>query len=106
MSAAAGASLSRLGTFRRGSPLIPPYKLPYIAMKKTSVYLTEREIARLERLSRDLGLSQAELIRRAIAGFMAEPATDRRFAIEGVGEGPGDSVADHREEDLLRGFGR
>jgi predicted transcriptional regulator len=73
-------------------------------MKKTSVYLTEREVARLERLSRDLGRPKAELIREAIATYDPEPP-DRNFRLAGAGEGPGDSIADYTEEELLEGFG-
>lgn len=81
-----------------------PYTVPYIVMKKTSVYLSEREVARLERLSRDLGRPKAEIIREAIATYEPGPP-DRQFRSFGAGEGPGDSVADYTEEELLEGFG-
>ena len=74
-------------------------------MKKTSVYLTDVEIERLERLSRIEGVSQAAIIRKAIAGYLPAGRGDRDFAMSGVGQGPGDSVADHPEEELLKGFG-
>jgi predicted transcriptional regulator len=73
-------------------------------VKKTSVYLTEREEARLERLSRALGRTKAAIIREAIATYEPVPP-DREFRMAGAGHGPGDSVADLTEEELLDGFG-
>lgn len=78
--------------------------VPYIALKKTSVYLTDAERARLAWLAERERVSQAHVIRSAIAAYEPRRA-DRRFAGLASGEGPGDSVADIPEEDLLRGFG-
>jgi predicted DNA-binding protein len=75
-------------------------------MKKTSVYLSEEDVRRLGLLARDEGRSQAEIIRRAIASYVPERKPDRNFAMDGVGEGPGDSIADIPEEEYLKGFGR
>lgn len=73
-------------------------------MKKTSIYLREQDIRRLYDLSRRTGRSQAEVVREAIAAY--EPSHDRSFAIFADEEhGPGDSVADHDEDELLDGFG-
>ena len=74
-------------------------------MKKTSVYLTDDEVARLSRVARIEGRSQSEIIRRAIGSYVAEGGTDRDFALFDSGDGPGGSVADIPEEELLRGFG-
>lgn len=74
-------------------------------MQKTSVYLTEEEVTRLGRLAKREGTSQAEVIRRAIRVYQPERRGDRDFAIVGVAEGPGDSVADLTDEELLDGFG-
>lgn len=75
-------------------------------MEKTSVYLSERERKRLGELAEDTGMSQAEIIREAIAQYMPERfKTPRYFASFGVGEGPGDSVADIPDEELFKGFG-
>jgi hypothetical protein len=74
-------------------------------MKKTSLYLRESEIERLKELSRRTGRTQADLVREAIAVYEPGPP-DRDFAIFTHGaEGPGDSVADHDEEELLEGLG-
>lgn len=74
-------------------------------MKKTSVYLSGSEIVRLEWLADREGTSQAEVIRRAIATYEPERPGDRDFVGAGSFDGPGDSVADIPEEELLEGFG-
>jgi predicted transcriptional regulator len=74
-------------------------------MQKTSVYLSDDEIARLASLAKREGTSQAEVIRRAIRVYQPESRGDRNFSLVGVAEGPGDSVADLTEDELLDGFG-
>jgi predicted DNA-binding protein len=39
-------------------------------MKRTNIYLTEPSVAKLQELSKQTGLSVAELIRRAIDDFL------------------------------------
>jgi Ribbon-helix-helix protein, copG family len=72
---------------------------------KTSVYLSAEEIARLATLAKREGTSQAEVIRRAIRVYEPERRGDREFSIVGVAEGPGGSVADLTDDELLEGFG-
>ncbi len=75
-------------------------------MDKTSVYLDESDRRRLAHLAHIEGVSQAEIIRRAIERYEpARVAVDREFLLDGVFEGPGDAAADIPERDLLRGFG-
>ncbi|MGQ0669985.1 MAG: CopG family transcriptional regulator [Actinomycetota bacterium] len=74
-------------------------------MKKTSVYLEEDDRRRLAKLARQEGMSQAAVIRRAIASYVPRRLGDRDFALTGSGEGPGGTVADVPDEELLRGFG-
>ena len=74
-------------------------------VQKTSVYLTDEEISRLSWLAKREGTSQAEVIRRAIRVYQPERQGDRDFALVGVAEGPGGSVADLTEDELLDGFG-
>jgi predicted transcriptional regulator len=74
-------------------------------MNKTSVYLTDDEVARLAALATREGTSQAEVIRRAIRTYEPQRQGDRNFAVVGSGDGPGGSVADISEEELLEGFG-
>ena len=83
-----------------------PYVVPYNGeMRKTSVYLSDELAGRLARLARETGRSQADVLRAAIASYRPAPSTDRVFALDGCVTGPGGSVADIDEDDLLRGFG-
>jgi hypothetical protein len=75
-------------------------------MKKTSVYLTDDEVERLVWLAAREGVSQATVLRRAIAAYVPERRGDRDFVGNAVFDGPGDSVADIPEDELLRGFGK
>lgn len=72
--------------------------------KKTSVYLGEREAEHLAHLSRVEGRPQADIIRSAILAYRAQPEK-REFALAGAFAGPGGSIADIPEEELLKGFG-
>lgn len=74
-------------------------------MKKTSVYLSEREAEILRRIAEDEGKSQATVLREALAAYDARPKPERYFALDGAYEGDGRSIADVPEEELMRGFG-
>jgi hypothetical protein len=74
-------------------------------VKKTSVYLDPGDLDRLARLARQERVSQAEVIRRAIASYVPQRTGDRDFALAGAGAGDGSSALDIPEVDLLRGFG-
>ena len=76
-----------------------------MSMDKTSVYLTESERRRLQRLASLERVSQAEIIRRAIREYRAHETADRDFALARSFDGPGDSVVDLGEHALLEGFG-
>lgn len=69
------------------------------------MYLTDAEVERLAWLAEREGTSQAAVIRRAIARYEPDGASDRSFRLAGVATGPGGSIADIPEEELLRGFG-
>ena len=76
-------------------------------MKKTRVYLDEEHLARVRWVARIQGRPQAEVLRDAIV-FYAEhalPRSDRSFALFAVAEGPGGSIADIPNAELLAGFG-
>lgn len=75
-------------------------------MRKTSVYLDDADARRLAMLAEREGVSQASLLRRAIRTYVPQPRGGRTFALDGVGEGPGGSVADVDSATLLEGFGR
>lgn len=74
-------------------------------MRKTSVYLAESQARRLARIARDEQRSQAEVLRDAIDRYEPRANTSRDFAVDGCVTGPGDSIADHDERELLHGFG-
>lgn len=74
-------------------------------MRKTSVYLDDADARRLAMLAEREGVSQAALLRRAIRAYVPQPRGGRIFALDGVGEGPGGSVADVDAATLLEGFG-
>ena len=74
-------------------------------MHKTSVYLNPEEIARLASLADREGTSQAEVIRRAIRLYEPERKGDTNFALIGVADGPGGSIADVPVDELFAGFG-
>lgn len=74
-------------------------------MRKTSVYLSDAERERLARLAVRERTSQAEIIRKAIAGYVPDSRGDREFRMAGVADRTGRSVADVPEEELLDGFG-
>ena len=91
-----------------GVPSSPLYLLPYaipVSMRKTSVYLTVEESARLAKLAEREGTSQAEVIRRAIRMYEPETRGDRDFSLAPSAEGPGGSISELREGELLDDFG-
>jgi len=74
-------------------------------MDKTSVYLSDQERDRLLHLATVERVSQAEIIRRAIRAYQPAGSRDREFRLARSYDGPGGSVADLSEEELLVGFG-
>jgi Ribbon-helix-helix protein, copG family len=60
-------------------------------MRKTTVYLNEAEAEALRQLAAETGISQAELIRRAIRQAVAH-LPPRRF--HSLGQGRGDGAPD------------
>ena len=96
-------------------------------MKTLSVELDEHQAASLKRVAEAEGRSEAEVAREAIVSYAQQfDSTDesrnsrregrgserrserprlRSFAMSGIVEGDGSSIADVPEEELLRGFG-
>ena len=74
-------------------------------VRKTSVYLDEADARRLAMLAEREGVSQASLLRQAIRAYVPHPRESHTFVLDGVGEGPGGSVADVDKATLLEGFG-
>lgn len=74
-------------------------------MKQITIMLDDEQIERLRRMARAEMRSEDELIRDFINRYAVESGHERVFAMEGIVEGPGGSVADIPEEELLKGFG-
>jgi Ribbon-helix-helix protein, copG family len=78
-------------------------------VRKTSVYLDEEQAARLARLAREEGRSQAQILRDAVASYRSKPSHDRNFALA-VGFPRIDEdqrpLAEIPGHELLEGFGR
>jgi predicted DNA-binding protein len=77
-------------------------------VKKTSVYLDKEHAERLARLARELGRSQADVLRDAIATYQPSSSADRVFALAaGFDRIDRDSrpISEIPEAELLDGFG-
>ena len=78
-------------------------------MRKTSVYLDEQQAARLARLAREEGRSQAEILRDAVDAYRPKRSPDRNFELA-VGfpriDGDRRPLPEIPEHELLEGFGR
>ncbi len=78
-------------------------------MRKTSVYLTERESRRLAELSHSEQRPQAEIIREAIAAYVPRGRSDGELSLAAgfrrIDDDPR-PVSEIPEDELLDGFGR
>jgi predicted transcriptional regulator len=77
-------------------------------MRKTSVYLDDEQAARLARLARQEGRSQAEIVREAVATYKPRTSRDRHFEVAaGFARIDGDSrpISQSPDDEPLRGFG-
>ncbi len=78
-------------------------------VRKTSVYLTEQESARLAELARSEGRSQAEIIREAITAYVPVGRGGGEFALAVGFQRTDDDprpISEIPEDELLDGFGR
>jgi len=78
-------------------------------MRKTSVYLDEQQAARLARLARQEGRSQASVLREAITAYEPAASRDRNFELaRGYERIDGDAraISQIPHDELLAGFGR
>ena len=83
--------------------------MPYTeGMRKTSVYLDDRQAERLAALAREAGRPQAEILREAISAYRLPSSHDRSFALA-VGFRRIDNdprpISAIPERELLDGFG-
>jgi predicted DNA-binding protein len=77
-------------------------------MRKTSVYLDERQAEHLAALAREAGRPQAEILREAITAYRLPSSRDRSFALAtGFLRVDDDKrpVSEIPEQELLEGFG-
>ncbi len=77
-------------------------------MRKTSVYLNERESKRLAELAESEGRSQAEILREAIVAYVPAGRSDRDFALAAGFERIDDDarpISEIPEAELVDGFG-
>jgi predicted DNA-binding protein len=77
-------------------------------MHKTSVYLSDEQTARLARLAREEGRSQAEILREAVDTYQPRPSRDRDFALAaGFRRTDRDArpISEIPEQELMAGFG-
>jgi len=83
--------------------------VPYTqGMRKTSVYLDDRQAERLAALAREAGRPQAEILRDAIAAYRLPSSHDRSFALAtGFRRIDDDArpISEIPEHELLEGFG-
>ncbi|MGA9875102.1 MAG: CopG family transcriptional regulator [Solirubrobacteraceae bacterium] len=85
-----------------------PYMIPYVPMRKTSVYLDDAQAIRLARLAREEGRPQAEILREAIAAYEPKPSFDSNFALAAGFERIDDDarpISKIPDDELLSGFG-
>lgn len=69
-------------------------------MHKTTLYLEDEVRARIARVAKETGRSQAEVIRDALRAFFI-----RRKKPRSIGLGKGGADLSDQSEDLLEGFG-
>lgn len=78
-------------------------------MRKTSVYLSERESRRLAELAHAEGRSQADIMRDAIVAYVPRTRGDRDFVLAAgfarIDDDPR-PISQIPEDELLDGFGR
>ena len=71
-------------------------------MKKTSVYLSEDDAARLGRVAAASGRPQSEIIREGIRSVIGTPAARRHFRSLGKGHGGGRPYSAWKSRELYR----
>lgn len=75
-------------------------------MRKTTVYLEERDAIALRRLAQRTGRSQAQIIREAIGAATRDEAGRRSFRSLGAGSGDGEGVGRDADAILRREWPR
>jgi hypothetical protein len=74
-------------------------------MKPYTVMLTDEQIERIRRMAETVMKPEDQFVRDIIDRYTVESGFERYFAMDGAGRGPGGSIADVPEEELMKGFG-
>ena len=75
-------------------------------MKPYTIMLDDESIERLKRMAETEMKTEDQFVARLLEKYAIQSGHERPpFAMEGAGRGPGGSVADIPEDELLKGFG-
>ena len=74
-------------------------------MKQYTITLDDEQAERLQRMAATEMKSEEQLLHDLIARYAVESGHERVLAMDGIVHGPGGSVADIPEEELMKGFG-
>ena len=74
-------------------------------MKQYTITLDDEQVERLKRMAETEMKSEEQLLRDLISRYAVESGHERVFAMDGIVEGPGGSIADIPDDELLKGFG-
>jgi predicted DNA-binding protein len=73
--------------------------------KQYTIMLDDEQVERLKRMAETEMKTEDQLLRDIIKRYAVERGHERVFAMDGAGRGPGRSVADVPEDELMKGFG-
>ena len=74
-------------------------------MKQYTVTLDDEQVERLKRMAATEMKTEDQLIADLIKRYAVESGHERALAMDGIVHGPGGSVADIPEDELMEGFG-
>src|SRR4051794_35942679 len=74
-------------------------------MKRYTISLDDEQVERLQRMAHTEMKTEDQLLSDRINRYAVESGHGRCFAMEAAGRGPGGSVADISDDELMRGFG-
>jgi predicted DNA-binding protein len=74
-------------------------------MKQYTITLDDEQVERLKRMAETEMKTEDQLLGDIIRRYAVESGHERVFAMDGAGRGPGGSIADIPEDELMRGFG-
>jgi hypothetical protein len=74
-------------------------------MKQLTITLDDEQAERLERIAKTEMKSEEQLLLDILRRYAVDSGHERVFAMDGIVHGPGGSVADIPDEELMKGFG-